>query len=166
MKSLVVYESVFGNTEAVARAVADGLQDGGEVDLVEVSAAPDAVPDDIDVLVVGGPTHALSMTRVSTREDARKQAEGRPMVSHGRGIREWLEALERPRSTVVAATFDTKIKKPIPGSAAKSARKRLRKLGLQVETATTFYVDGTFGPLFDGEEERARRWGKELAATA
>jgi hypothetical protein len=64
------------------------------------------------------------------------------------------------------ATFDTRIAKPrLPGSAAAAAEKRLRRLGFRsVVAPKSFYVEGTTGPLVDGEPERARRWGVALGA--
>ncbi|MEO7982335.1 MAG: flavodoxin, partial [Sporichthyaceae bacterium] len=56
---LVVVESMFGNTRAVGEAVADGLRTSSDVDavdIVDVAAAP-AAPA-VDLLVLGGPTHA------------------------------------------------------------------------------------------------------------
>jgi hypothetical protein len=67
---LVVYESMFGNTELIAHAIADGLSVGANVEAAEVNAAPKSVCD-VDLLVVGGPTHAFNMSRPSTRSDAR-----------------------------------------------------------------------------------------------
>ena len=92
MRALVVYESMFGNTRLVAEAVADGLSSVLDVDVVEVAAAPTSF-DDVELLVVGGPTHAFGMTRQRTRDDARRQAEqsGHEVVSMGIGMREWLE---------------------------------------------------------------------------
>ena len=90
--ALVVYESMFGNTQTIAVAVADGLSVRMTVDLVEVGAAPSAVAADVDLLVVGGPTHAFGMTRPNTRQDAAKQA-GRPWSPRasgsGSGSRGW-----------------------------------------------------------------------------
>jgi hypothetical protein len=65
MKALVAYESMFGNTEEIARAIADGLGESVEVQLAEVSDNPD-----VALIVVGGPTHAFSMSWTSTRVDA------------------------------------------------------------------------------------------------
>jgi flavodoxin len=56
MSSLVVYESMWGNTKTVAEAVAEGI--GRDVAVVHVADAPVLVPSDVDLLVVGGPTHA------------------------------------------------------------------------------------------------------------
>lgn len=61
MRALVVYESMFGNTEEVARAIGEGIAASMHADVVEVGAAPDTVPADVILLVVGGPTHAFSM---------------------------------------------------------------------------------------------------------
>src|SRR5690606_25531699 len=70
MKVLVVYESMFGNSERVAHAVADGMRPHAEVELLEVDEAPGVPGADVDLLVAGGPTHAFSMSRERTREDA------------------------------------------------------------------------------------------------
>ena len=72
-RALVVYESMFGNTEAIAHAIAEGLSLQLAVELVEVSAAPTTLRD-VDLLVAGGPTHAFGLSRRSTRESAREQA--------------------------------------------------------------------------------------------
>ncbi|MEO6585287.1 MAG: flavodoxin/nitric oxide synthase, partial [Knoellia sp.] len=70
MRSLVVYESVWGNTEQVARAVAAGLGVVMTVEVVDVGIAPTTPGDDVDLLVVGGPTHTFSMSRPGTRSEA------------------------------------------------------------------------------------------------
>ena len=54
--ALVVYESMFGNTQQVATAIADGLRGSFDVTMTEVSAAPKDVTADVELLVVGGPT--------------------------------------------------------------------------------------------------------------
>lgn len=164
MKALIVVESMFGNTREAAEAVAEGIRGGGgEVDVVEVSAAPAAVPPEVTLLVVGGPTHAFSMTRESTRRDALKQAHESDRARADTGIREWIEsAAPDPRIRVV--TFDTRVKKAfIPGSAAKSAAKALTQHGFEhAERGETFWVEDTPGPLKPGEVERAREWGRSL----
>ena len=73
MRALVVYESLWGNTEKIARAIAAGLAGLGSVDVKTSDAAPGTV-DGYDLLAVGGPTHAFSMTRASTRADAVESA--------------------------------------------------------------------------------------------
>jgi len=55
MHALVVFESMFGNTQAVAGAIAHGLASRMTVDVVEVGSAPESVGDAVDLLVVGAP---------------------------------------------------------------------------------------------------------------
>jgi flavodoxin len=163
MKALVVYESFWGNTEQVAMAITKGLAVHGEVELVEVGNAPSVMTEPVDLIVIGGPTHAFSMTRQSTREDAFKQ--GASSGSKTVGVREWLEHLHRGRHTERVATFDTKMGKVrhLPGSAARAAANVARKLGYKAAAKPmSFYVQGVNGPLLEGELDRAQAWGERL----
>ncbi|QBI20086.1 flavodoxin [Egibacter rhizosphaerae] len=163
MSVLVVFESMYGNTEAIARGIAAGLADRAAVRIQEVGAAPAAIPDDVELLVVGGPTHAFGMSRESTRRDA-AQRTSEALVSPGIGVREWLDALPKLSREVAATAFDTRIAKPrVPGSAARGADRRLRALGFRRIAPRSFYVGDTTGPLSEGEVERARQWGQRLA---
>lgn len=165
MRAVVVYESMFGNTKLIADAIAEGLASRVEVERTQVGDAATTIGDDVALLVVGGPTHAFGMSRSATRQSAAEQG-ARGGGSAEVGIREWLAALERGSTDVAVATFDTRVDKPhVPGSAARSAQKRLRRLGFRIHApALSFYVADTDGPLIDGELERARRWGNRLAA--
>jgi hypothetical protein len=162
MRSMVVYESMFGNTERVARAIAEGLQRCGDVELVEVGAAKSVV-DAVDLLVVGGPTHGFGMSRESTRVDAQRQAGDTGVVSGRGGVGEWAARLEGVQ-TGLLATFDTKVGKArhLPGC-ARGLAKTLRRRGYRLAVpAESFLVEDTRGPLLDGELDRAARWGAEL----
>ncbi len=163
MRAIVVYESLWGNTEQVARAIADGLQAIAPVEVVSADAAPTQL-EAYDLVVVGGPTHAFSMSRPSTRETA-VQTQKAPRVVE-RGIREWLDDVTAVFAPITAVTFDTKVESPrLPGSAAKAARHDLRARGFDVGTASeTFRVHGYEGPLVDGELARAEQWGRTLGA--
>jgi len=161
MSTLIVYESMWGNTRTIAEAVAEGIGPGAQV--VHAADAPVPVPDDVDLLVVGGPTHAFSLTRASTRRDA--VAKGAPAERTDAGVREWLGRLASS-DHVDVATFDTRVRsvRHLPGSAARAAGKEVRRhhLGRLVGTMS-FYVDDMAGPLVPGEVERAREWGEALA---
>jgi flavodoxin-like protein len=161
MKALVVYESMFGNTEKVARAIADGLRDTFDVTVADVAGMPTAFG--MDLLVVGGPTHAFSMSRPSTRESAAQRGTVRANAVDV-GVREYL-ACSPLLLGIAAAAFDTKVDKPfLPGSAAHKAYRQLRRLrSRMVVPAESFLVADTNGPLVAGEEQRARRWGATLA---
>ena len=166
MNVLIVHESMFGNTREIADAIAKGLRHGrapGDdgVRVVKVDEAPTLIDDDVDLLLVGGPTHALGMTRPNTREDA--VTKGGTAVREG--VREWIESLA-PRADLTVVTFDTRVHvKLLPRSAASAAAKALRHHGFaHAERGETFWVEGTPGPVAPGELERAERWGTELAA--
>jgi flavodoxin len=163
MKALVVHESLFGNTAEVAAAVAAGLAQGLEVEVAEVRVDL-VVDEDVDLLVVGGPTHAFSMSRTQTRAEA--VTKGAPAHPSTVGIREWLGALPISGRTRLVATFDTRVEKVrhLPGSAARKAAKVLSRRGYDaVLPPESFYVADLKGPLVDGETARARRWGEHLA---
>lgn len=167
MHALVVYESMWGNTERVARAIASGIAETGTVEVVEVGNAP-AEPDvDVSLIVAGGPTHAFSMSKPATRTEAHHR--GAPKGSDATGIREWLDALPTGHQAQTVATFDTKSSrvKLLPGSAARKAGKVAGRHGYaRADHAQSFLVADTAGPLLDGELERAAQWGRHLATSA
>ena len=157
MKALVVYESMFGNTQSIAEEIVAGMSETIDAECVEVGGAP-ALPEGLDLLVVGGPTHQFGLSRPDSRKGATSETE-EPLVSQGIGIREWLTGLPKVAGDATA-TFDTSIRKPnLPGSAARGAQKRLKRLGYRiVMPAEIFHVEATTGPITDGELERARTW--------
>jgi flavorubredoxin len=160
MRALVVYESMWGNTRQVATAIAEGL---GGVPVTEVNDVGADDLKDLDLLVVGGPTHAFSMSRASTRREAAEK--GAPAGHEGMGIREWLDALP-PDLTAAVATFDTRATKVrhLPGSAARSAAKEIKRHHRgRVVDQESFYVLDMEGPLMEGELDRARAWAAALA---
>jgi hypothetical protein len=163
MKALLVYESLFGNTEQIARSVAEGLARRLPVETVRVGDAPLTLGSDISLVVVGGPTHAFGHSRVDTRAVPAERASG--VVTHGRGLRDWLEALHVGASGVAAAAFDTRVNRPrLPGSAARAADRQMRRQGMHpIVVPHSFHVRGTTGPVVEGESDQARRWGEQVA---
>jgi hypothetical protein len=163
-RALVVYESMFGNSEEVAQAVAEGIGELMPVELLEVAKASTDLAS-VDLVVAGGPTHAFSMSRPNTRRDARAQG-----ATHGTvdsGLREWLSRLDDEHGRWFAA-FDTRVTKVrhIPGSAAHSAARSGRRHGFtQAVRPESFYVLDVEGPLVEGEVARAREWGRAVAAS-
>jgi len=158
-----VVESMFGNTRRVAEAIAAGLAEVMEVQVVDVRAAP-AAPS-VDLLVLGGPTHALGMSRKSTRADAARRGAAATDEALRRGLREYISDLHNTSYPVLMATFDTRLRRAgVPGSAARTARRRLVRAGARVVLPPeSFYVSDVSGPLLPGELDRARRWGTRLA---
>lgn len=162
MRALVVYESMFGNTEEVAHAVADGLAQTMQVEARRVWDAPAPVTTFVDLIVVGGPTHAFSMSRPASRAEAIEK--GATRGDRDVGLREWIDGVKKgPHSELVAA-FDTRSERArhLPGSAARKAMKLLRHDGYAPAGVESFYVSDTAGPLLPGELERALAWGRRL----
>ena len=164
-RALIVVESYFGNTHAIAEAVSTGLIEGGiDAQVTDVSQAPSALPADLDLLVLGAPTHNRGLPTATSRAKARAQAES-GKASHGIG--EWLETVAIPASTTAAA-FDTVISKGwLSGSAAKAIAKTLqRRQGRRTVSVRSFVVTANKGPLATGQETNAHSWGRELADSA
>lgn len=170
MHALIVYESMYGNTRAIAEAIAEGFGHGAEVRHVREAGTPD---DAVDLLVAGGPTHIHGMTtslsRQMTIKGAQEDGHGQiePDAIDAPGLRQWLRDLPH-RSGGLAAAFDTRIDRSaaVTGSAARGIAKRLHHRGYEVEWSESFFVDDAEGPLTEGELERARGWGATLRTAA
>lgn len=164
-RARVIYESMFGNTERVAHAVTDGLRTAGYD--VTCRAVTEPQPDTsghVDLLVLGAPTHAFSLSRPNTRVDAVRQ--GAASTRAASGLREWIGALPTTESGApCVAIFDTRVTKVrrLPMAAGRTAAKLVRGSGYRlIGKPEPFLVVDTSGPLEDGEEERAERWGEDL----
>lgn len=167
MSVTVVYESVYGNTRAVAEAIAEGL---GEARVLPVhEAAAQVAP--AELLVVGGPTHMHGLSTSRSRqmgaeavhEDGGAHVE--PGATKEPGLRAWLRDLP-DGSGVKAATFDTRLDKSpwFTGAASRGIAKRLRGRGYDVVGSESFLVEDSEGPLAEGELDRARQWGAQLGS--
>jgi flavodoxin len=160
MRSVVVYESMYGNTEAIARAIAAGLAAYGQAEAVVVDDADRAAIDEVDLLVVGTPTHAWGLPRERTWESDGAGAR------RGRLVRDWLTGVSDGRGRPAAA-FATRLDKSriLTGSAAGGIARRLRRRGwATTQTPASFRVTGGEGPLRVGEVDRARAWGEQLGS--
>jgi hypothetical protein len=168
LNALVVYESMFGGTESIARAIANGLEQTLQVRVGSVEQIPRSDVDHIDLLVVGGPTHAHSMSTPASRtegiswtHDPAKKLALAP-GTHEIGVREWMNGLTAvPRF----ATFDTRasIPKLFSGAASHSiARELIKRGGTQLLDAESFLVDSE-NSLAAHEIQRAIAWGDSLA---
>ncbi len=147
MNALVLYDSRFGNTERIAETIALALQEALPTRLASVGEVADceALLDDVDLLVVGGPTQRHGVSA---------------------GLKEMIGCLDaRSLDGIRAATFDTRMSGPrfVTGSAAVRLERLLRHRGAWlVMPAASFVVEGTVGPLQRGEREHALVWAREL----
>ena len=158
MKVLIIYDSVFGNTEQVAQVMGSALGSQAEVNILRVGDVKPEHLTGLDVLIVGSPTRAFSPT-----PETKKLLGSIPQ--HGlKGIK--------------VAAFDTRIalsdvdSRILPvfvkvfGYAAKPIADRLTKKGGDlIISPEGFFVKGSEGPLKDGELERATDWAKQIIAT-
>jgi hypothetical protein len=169
MRVVVVYESMYGNTRQVAAAIAKGFELSADVTIEPIGAAEHMKLDDVDLLVVGGPTHAHGMSRPSTRKAAAEAAlKSKNNVTldpgtQGDGVREWLQSL--PARKGKAAAFDTRLNGPafLTGSAAKGITRSLKRKGYTVVSEPTSFFVTKDNRLRPDERARATAWGGELA---
>jgi hypothetical protein len=161
MKAVVVYESLWGNTAAIARAIAEGI--GSDARALSTSQASGQAIAGADLIVAGAPLIGFRLPTDSARRSIgqdRKHAQRPPDLSQP-SLRSWLAAL--PKGSGRSAAFETRIKWS-PGSATGAIAKRLQGVGYRrIAKDQRFIVKGTYGPLQHGEMERAKAWGSELA---
>ena len=155
MKTLIIYESFFSNTEKIAQAIGNGFESSVEVEIRKVSEIKPEELKGFDLLIVGAPTRAF-----------------RPSP----GIIKFLKSIPaRSLQGVKAASFDTRIALEdiklrflrimvkLFGYAAEPISKKLRRKGAEIIIDPEgFSVKDTEGPLKEGELERAKNWANEL----
>jgi hypothetical protein len=161
MKAVVVYESLWGNTATIARAIAEGI--GPNAKALTTDAARAEAIADADLIVAGAPVLGFSLPTDQMRDSVARSEAGAPSppdLSHP-SLRSWLESLPRGRGQ--AAAFETRIWWS-PRGATGDIERGLERAGYhRAATAQKFVVKDKYGPLRDGEVERARRWGEALA---
>ena len=158
MNSLVIYDSLYGNTEKIAQSIFHALQEHTEVIVKRVKEATPALLAGCDLLVVGSPTQRFNPTPA--------------MVDFLNSIR------QNSLKGVKVAAFDTRltwkeIEKTPPlafferifGFAASRITNALKKKGgVLVVEPQGFFVEGMEGSLSEGEVERAGEWARKLFA--
>lgn len=165
MRALVVYESMYGNTHAVAVSVAAGLRATHEVTLVPVTRATRELTAAADLIVAGCPTHMHGMPTAASRraaaQAARKPGSGLTLDpdAEGTGLRAWLEGLSA--RDALAASFDTRLSgmSVLTGRACRSTARLLRGRGFRLLVPPESFLVSKQGELLDGEAARARSWG-------
>jgi flavorubredoxin len=160
--ALVVYESFWGNTGAVARAIAEGI---GGARVLHTDEATAELVAGVDLLVVGAPVLGFRLPTEGfyrSLPQTELRAPRPPDVSH-QPMRLWLERL--PRGHGAAAAFETRVSWS-PGGSIKTIEEGLSAAGFRVVAkGGKFVVAGRYGPMRDGELDKARAWGAALAAT-
>ncbi|HEY9355271.1 MAG TPA: flavodoxin domain-containing protein [Arthrobacter sp.] len=144
MKGYVVFDSTYGNTKAVAEAVAEGLKPVRAA-AVSVTEFNPGILAGGDLLIVGSPINGWRPTP--------KITELLGQLGNGK-----LKGIK-------AAAFDTRVRFFIHGDAARKITRLLTEGGAHIiSQPAPFYVRGTEGPLRAGELERAASWARNLAS--
>ena len=168
MRALVVYESMYGNTHEVATAIGDGLREVVDAEVLSIHDVSTEQLAEIDLLVVGGPTHVHGMSREATRTSAGEVGTAPDNSlsldpdAAGDGVREWLESIGE--SSARAAAFDTRvdISPLLSGRASKGIGKQLRHHGYRLLVDPESFLVTKATQLESGEHARARAWGEQL----
>jgi flavorubredoxin len=144
-KAIVIYDTQFGNTEKIAKALASGIKEQGvQVNCVKVDVVDVDKLAEYDLLAIGGPTTAFGVSK--------------PM----KDLLEKLGGVELRGKKGFA--FETKVHFIFTGSAAKAIEGKMKGLGVSVvRPYSSAIVKGREGPLEEGEEETFKRIGAEIS---
>jgi flavodoxin len=156
MKILIIYDTVYGNTEKIAEAIQQAVSKEHEAKLIKAKDATSQDVENIDLLIVGSPTHG-----------------GWYIES----IKNFFNQIPDNGLKMNAAAFDTSSDKEgqkafvkaiigFFGYASPRIAKTLAKKGAKVIGSETFLVLDTEGPLKEGEIERAKKWGNDVIKMA
>jgi flavodoxin len=155
MRALVLYDSVFGNTEQIARAIVAALEPRAEVTLARPAQLPADPFRGLDLLVIGSPTRGFRAT-----EALQALVNG---LAPG--------ALKGLRVAAFDTRMDPKEMKNLLGRfvvsrggfAAPKLIQALQAKGAQpAGEPGGFIVLDSEGPLKPGELDRAAKWGAGL----
>ena len=157
MKALVVYDSVFGNTEKVALAIGEALGSQDEVSTLRVGDVKQEQLSGLDLLIVGSPTRAFKATPATMKLLAAIPSGG--LAGTKVAAFDTRISIEKTNSRVLSAMVR------VFGYAAKPIANKLTKKGGDLALPPEgFFVEDSEGPLTDGELERAAAWAAQLVA--
>ena len=144
MKALIVYDSLHGNTEQIAKAISGALKD--DVRVERVGSVDSGALDSAGILIIGSPTHG-----------------GRPTPA----MQKFIDSIpEKLIKGMKVAACDTRLAGRMVrmfGYAAPRAAASLQSRGaVLVLPPEGFAVAKTIGPLKEGELERAAKWAEGL----
>jgi hypothetical protein len=164
MKTLIIYESLYGNTQRVAEELARVANDHGEVEMMKAEEAPSDAVAGADLVLIGGPTHVHGMSWKATRQGPGGDGV-RPLGTDaaGPGLRDWFHRVGRVDGTPAAA-FDTRFDGPevLTGRASLGISRRLRHHGFAEVAAPKSFVVDRDNTLLEGEVARARQWASAV----
>ncbi len=155
MKTLIIYDSVFGNTEIIARAIYDAFENKEETHICKPETFTPELLNGVELLIVGSPTRGFRPTKPIT---------------------DLFESMKSDSlKGVMASAFDTRVKLETiksgalrllvkaGGYADKTISKLLNKKGATIIVPSQgFFVTANEGPLYNTEIERTTEWTKDI----
>jgi len=164
MRTVIIYESLYGNTQRVAEELARVAHQHGEVEMMAAEEAPPDAVVGADLVLIGGPTHVHGMSWKATRENPGGAGDRPPGIdAAGPGLRDWFHRVGRVDGTPAAA-FDTRFDGPevLTGRASLGISRRLRHHGFAEVAAPKSFVVDKENTLLDGEVARAHQWAQSV----
>ena len=156
MQALVIFDSVFGNTEKIAQSIAAGLRTAHETQCLRAGAVSVTQITSADIIVVGSPTRSFRATPAT-----HSLLEAVPSAAlQGKKVAAFDTRL---LMTGVKGLLFRKIIDKGGYAAPIIARALESKAGTLALPAEGYFVKGEEGPLVDDELQRAVEWGKKLA---
>lgn len=155
MKTLIIYDSFFSNTEQIALAICNSFDSIENVRILKVSDVHPKQLTGLDVLIVGSPTRGFKPTEAIINFLNKIPLNGLNGIRVAAFDTRFL--LSSIKSSVLRFIVKT------GGYAAKTIACRLKKKGgYLIMPPEGFYVTGEKGPLQYGELERAANWTKTI----
>jgi flavodoxin I len=156
MKILILYDSVYGNTQQIAMAISKSISSGIKAEAVHIKDVMPGQLTGLDILIVGSPTQAFRPTKTVTEFLDKIPPNGL------KGIK--VAAFDTRISLNDVDSRFLKVMVKLFGYAASPISIRLKKKGGKlVIPPEGFLVNKTEGPLKEGEIERAAEWGSSIA---
>ena len=155
MDTLIIYDSVFGNTKKIAEIMGETLKEKGQTYVLHVNDVTPAKLTEVNLVIIGSPTRAFNPTK---------------------SIRQLLKSLPREGlKGVEVAVFDTRMcledlnsrilelfVRVLGYAAEKIEAWSVKKGAVLILKHEGFFVHDAEGPLREGEEERAAAWVNQI----
>ncbi len=146
MQAMIIYDSVYGNTEEIAKAIRNAIKIQMDTKIVRVNSVNLSELIGLKLLIIGSPTHGGSPTEA---------------------IQDFLNQIpEASMKDINVAAFDTRLStrlvKIFGYAAGKIADNLRKKNGRLIISPEAFFVKGRKGPLKEGELERANAWADDI----
>lgn len=146
MRTLVVYDSVYGNTEQIALAIGNALGLQKDIQVLRASYMTPEKLTGVELLIIGAPTQG-----------------GRPTQDMQDFLDKIIEIdLKDLKAAVFDTRFSTKMVSIFGYAAVRIAENIVKKGAKLIVSPEGFFVQGKKGPLKEGELERAASWAKAI----